>query len=93
MMSKCYSVKLIGKKLMMVKFNEFMVIKGCVKGLLKSNNLIMVLENCDYVDKFIVCLRVVEFIKLGLKLMVYVNICNIFVKFFLVRRGIVFCNF
>lgn len=92
MKSKCYSVKSIGKKPMMVKPNESMVIKGCVKGLPKSNNLTMVSENCDHVDKFTVCPRVVEFTKPGSKSMVHVNICNISAKPLLVRRGTVLCN-
>lgn len=92
MTSKCYSVKSIGKKPMMVKPNESMVIKGCVKGLPKSNNLTMVSENCDHVDKFTVCPRVVEFTKPGSKSMVHVNICNISAKPLLVRRGTVLCN-
>lgn len=65
MTSKCYSVKSIGKKPVMVKPNESIVIKGCVKGLPKSNNLTMVSENSDHVDKFAVCPRVVEFTKPG----------------------------
>lgn len=77
---------------MMVKPNESMVIKGCVKGLPKSNNLTMVSENCDHVDKFTVCPRVVEFTKPGSKSMVHVNICNISAKPLLVRRGTVLCN-
>lgn len=92
MTSKCYSVKSIGKKPVMVKPNESIVIKGCVKGLPKSNNLTMVSENCDHVDKFAVCPRVVEFTKPGSKSMVHVNICNISAKTLLVKRGTVLCN-
>ena len=91
MKSKCYLVKSVCKKSITVKPNESVMIKGCVTGL-PNNNMTMVCESCDDIEKFTVCPRVLKFPTPTTKSKLQVKICNISAKPLSLRRGTVLCN-
>ncbi|XP_062612631.1 uncharacterized protein LOC134274364 [Saccostrea cucullata] len=91
MQGKCYHVKSVCKKPIIVQPNESTVVKGRVRGL-PGNNMTMVSENCDNMNRFTVCPRVVKFSTPNTKSTVQVKICNISAKPISVRHGTVLCN-
>ena len=91
MKSKCYLVKSVCKKPITVKPNESVMIKGCVTGL-PNNNMTMVCESCDDIEKFTVCPRVLKFPTPTTKSKLQLKICNISAKPLSLRRGTVLCN-